>query len=275
MNKLNYLAILLLSFFPIIPLAVTAADIARDVRTGETAPQSSDGGYFEIGGGLGVFTSPIKGEDDGIGVQLFLAGQYQWRGFFIESIDGSSTDLSVGYNALNTQHWSFDVIGSSLNNDIVGSDNNELKGLSERNGDFLLGVRATGYFNNHILQLQLLDGVTNAHDGVIATIEAGRSWQVRNWNYHALLGWRYHEKQVVDYYLGISPEEAIATSLPEYNARAGSFLTTEIGATYPMSEHWVFRGTAAAVHLTDNLSASPIISNKNSGGLFATFSYVF
>ncbi len=253
-----------------------AADIARDVRTGETAPYSSDGGFFEIGGGLGVFTQPVTGEEEGLGVMIFLSGRYQWHGIFVESIDGSSTDLSFGYNAWNTHHWSLDVIASSLNSDIVGSDDNKkLKGLSERKGDLMVGARATGYYGNYILQLQLLNDVDNVHDGMVASIEGGRSWQVRNWNYHAVLGWRYNEKEVADYYLGISPKEARVTSLPEYEAGAGSLLTAEIGATYPISEHWVFRGTAGFKHLTDNLSKSPIIRNENSGSLFATFSYVF
>lgn len=271
----NYLGLSLLALLQTIPAAGMAADIARDVRIGETTPYSGNGGFFEIGAGAEVFSNPIKGEDDGLGLQIFLAGRYQWQGLFIESIHGSSSDISLGYNAWNTEHWSLDLLGTSFNGEIIHDDNEELKGLDDRNGDFLLGGRATGYFENYILQLQLVDGVTNVHDGVIASIETGRSWQVRNWNYHTVLGWRYHESQVVDYYLGVSPKEALATSLPEYTAGAGSIVTAELGVTYPMSEHILFRGTASLAHLTKALNDSPIIRDENSGSLSVSFSYVF
>ncbi|MEE9423909.1 MAG: MipA/OmpV family protein [Methylococcales bacterium] len=275
MKTSNYLKLSLLALLSIFSSAVMAADIARDIRIGETTPYSSDNNFFEIGGGVGLLAEPVKGEDDGFGIKIFIAGRYQWHGIFIESIDASSMDLIVGYNAWNTQRWSLDLIGTSLNNEVISDDNDELKGLNDRDGDFLLGARATGYYGNYIIQLQLLDGVSNVHDGVVTSIEAGRSWQVRNWNYHAILGWRHHQKQVVNYYLGVSQEEAQATSLPEYQAGAGSLLTAEIGATYPISEHWVFRGTASLLHLTSNLSKSPIIRDKNSGSLYTTLSYVF
>ena len=276
MNLSNHLKLFLLALMPIISTVTRAADIARDVRVGEAAPDLNNGGFFEIGAGVGLLASPVVGsDDDGATIKLFLAGSYQWRGLFVESIDGSSSNISFGYNAWNTPLWSFDAIASVLNNDIFVSDSKELKGLENRQGDFLIGARATGYFGDYILQLKLLDGVTHRHDGEFVGLEGGYSWQRRNWNYHTVLGWQYGAKELVNYYLGVSPEEALASTVSEYQAGAGSLFTAEIGATYPISEHWVFRGTARVEHLTENLSNSPIIGRKNHGFIFATFSYVF
>jgi outer membrane scaffolding protein for murein synthesis (MipA/OmpV family) len=275
MRNSNYIGLFALAVLQFSVPVVVAADIARDVRIGEKIPNSSDGGFFEIGAGLSLFDTPVRGEADGVGIEIVLGGRYQWHGLFFESIQDSSIFSSLGYNAWNNDQWSLDIIGSSVNGDIISGDNEELKGLTERDGDFLVGGRATGYFGQSIIQALLLKDASDRHDGIVASVEGGHSWQVRNWNYHTLLGLRYNSKEVVNYYLGINPEEASATSLPAYKAGAGAVLTAEIGATYPMSEHWVFRGTASVEHLTKNLNDSPIIKQENWPTLSATFSYVF
>lgn len=258
-----------------IPFSVVmAADIAREVRVAESSPEPSDGGFLEAGAGLVYRDAWVKGEDDGLGLAILLGGRYQWNGIFVEAIEGSSSLISVGYNAWNNDTWSLDVLGSNLNDLFVSDDNDELKSLEERDADFLVGARATGYFGDYLLQLQLQSDVSSTHDGVIASIQGGRSWQYRNWNFHSLAGLRYHSKEVVDYYLGVTPAEATAT-LPEFQADAGSVLTAEIGATYPISEKWVFRATAGYEHLTGGIDESPIIEGENPTRFKTTFSYVF
>jgi outer membrane scaffolding protein for murein synthesis (MipA/OmpV family) len=276
MRNSNYLGLFALAVLQFSTPVVIAADIARDVRIAEKTPDFSDGGFFEIGAGLEWSDTPVRGEDDDVGIEIVLGGRYQWRGLFFESIYDASSILSLGYNAWNNDQWSLDIIGSTVNGGgHISDDNEELKGLTEKDLDFLVGGRATGYFGQSIVQFLLLSDVSDRHDGMIASVEGGRSWQVRNWNYHTLLGLRYNSKEVSNYYLGITPEEASATSLPAYKAGAGAILTAEIGATYPMSDHWVFRGTASVEHLTKNLNDSPIIKQENWPSLSATFSYVF
>ncbi len=254
--------------------SVFAADIARDVRIGDNAPESRNGGFLEIGGGLFVESNPVRGEEDMAGIGVMISGRYRWNGLFIETIQHSSNALSLGYNAWNNENWSVDIIGTSINTEIITDDNKALEGLDKRKSDFLFGGRATGYFGNYVAQLQVVEDASDAHGGVITSLEGGRNWQVRNWNYHALLGIRYHSRKVVDYYLGIRPEEASAT-LPEYSADAGALFTTEIGVTYPLSEHWLFRGTAQYEYLSDALNQSPIINSNHYSTLSTTFNYVF
>lgn len=274
MKKIIYfgIAALISSYVPV--SSVSAADIAREVRVAESSPEPSDGGFFEAGAGFVYGDAWLKGEDDGLGLAILLGGRYQWNGLFVEAIEGSSSLISVGYNAWNNDNWSLDVLGSNLNDLFVSDDNEELESLKDRDADFLLGARATGYFGDYLLQLQLQGDVSSTHDGVIASIEGGRSWQYRNWNFHTLAGLRYHSKEVVDVYVGVTPAEATAT-LPEFKAGSGSILSAEIGATYPISEHWVFRATAGYQHLTEGISESPIIDGENFTKLKATFSYVF
>lgn len=272
-HPLNRIIVTLLLAMSLLP-SLLCADISRDVRSAETGPINSDGGFVELGVGLGVSDSPIVGDDNGLYAGITLGGRYQWRGLFIELAEISSTTLSLGYNAWNSDHWSLDILGSNFTNQIIDEDNTELEGLRERESDFLLGSRATGYYGNYIVQLQVGKDIGETHDGTIAQIEAGRSWQLRNWNLHTLFGYRYHSKEVVNYYLGIAEDESSAI-LPTYRGKVGAYYSAEVGLTYPLTEHWIFRGTAHYLYLDDELSNSPIITNKHSSEMFASFSYVF
>ncbi len=259
----------------------TVADIASDVRSSETSPSSTEGGFFELGVGFFAFDNPVRGGDNGIEIKLYLGGRYQWNGLFIEATEVSSSNLNLGYNAWNSEHWSFDLIGSQLNENIIDEDNHELKKfrgnndeLSTQGLDFLLGFRATGYYENNIIQLFLGQDISNTHDGMIGQIEAGRSWQIRNWNIHTLLGYRYHSEEVINYYLGVKPEQATAT-IPEYNADAGSIVTLEFGVTYPLAKHWVFRGTLQNEIFSDALNESPLLDNTSWSNFSTSLTYIF
>lgn len=269
-----YLQLVILAVLQLVSTAVWAADIARDVRISGSSPYSEDGGFFEIGSSQAFKTRPIIGEDDSFTINLFLSGRYQKNGFFIEAIEDSFTFLSLGYNVWNNDVWSVDLIGSSLNSDFIDNGSEELDGIEEKGADFLIGGRATGYFGNNIIQMNLLGDVSSTHDGIIASVEGGRSWQVRNWNYHALLGIRYNSKKVANYYFGVLPQEASST-IPAFTAKAGSIITADIGVTYPISEHWVFRSSAQLEYLTENLRDSPIVDGNYGTRFSTTFSYVF
>lgn len=267
--RITTLVILLMS-----SISVLAADIARDVRVGGVAASSRNGGFLEAGIGLFSSKDPVRGEEDEQGIGVLLSGRYQWHGLFIETIEHSVNTLSLGYNLWNNNHWSLDIIGTSINSEIITDDNKALEGLRKRKSDFLFGGRASGYYGNYVFQLQAVEDASGAHGGIITSLEGGRHWQKRNWNFHTLLGIQHHSQQVVNYYLGIRPDEASAT-LPEYHTGSGSFFTAEIGVTYPISEHWVFRSTAHYAQLSDNLNRSPIISSKHFNHLSTTLSYVF
>ncbi len=98
---------------------VFAADIATDVRSGNGAPDNSNGGYFEIGVEAGYANDPkVADDDEGWGGSLSLAGGYRYKGLFIEASQGTFDGLNLGYNLWNNQHWSVDLLAASLNGDI-------------------------------------------------------------------------------------------------------------------------------------------------------------
>ena len=220
----------------------------------------------------------LLGEDEqDTQVKVFINGRYQWRGLFVEAFAESYQGVVLGYNAFNTEHWSIDVIGHDQFEEISQEEYEQLQGIETRRGDFAVGVRATAYYHNFIMQFQVLHDITGNHGGVGGSTMIGRNWQWRNWNFHSLLGLHYQSADTLDYYFGVSSQEASA-QFPEYDLESETMFTAEVGVTYPLSEKWIWRSTLIFADVPEGISNSPIMSNEKTDDailLISGLSYVF
>ena len=257
-----------------------AGEIARDIRIG-TGPEmeQADGGYADLGFGIEASTGPkIKGSESGdVGITVVLNMGYQWRGYFVEALSDSQHGLVFGYNVLNTKNWTLDFVFGPENDEITEEDYDELAPLRDRYVDLTAGIRATGYFGHSIIQLQLRNEIlTNLHNGYSASLTMGRSWQVRNANLHALINYRHLSSDVVNYYFGVSNLEA-NTEFPQYTASSADSFSAEIGLTYPINETWIVRSKLSAIHIDEDISASPLMHPNERNAILSTITlnYVF
>ncbi|MBV1909468.1 MAG: MipA/OmpV family protein [Kangiellaceae bacterium] len=254
-----------------------AAGITRDVRDSANAEDArQDGGYYEMGLSVRAQNTIIfKGNEDdnklGFGVQI-NAG-YQWNGLFIDVNDDDG--FVLGYNALNTQHWSYDIVGGSIPG--IDSDNSDsFESLRKRESAGSLGIRTTGFYGKNIYQIEARKIHGNEVDGFQASFLAGTSWQYRNLNTHFIAGLHYSSSSVNDYYWGVRPEEA-SEEFPEYELKASTSLSAELGFTYPISESWVFRSKINYAFGSKEFSNSPLRADDTQHFIsaIASITYVF
>ena len=256
---------------------VMASGITRDIREGASAEETrEDGGYFEIG--LGHYSrnaTIFKGNEDdskhGFGARI-NAG-YQWKGLFVDLNDDDG--FSFGYNALNTKHWSYDLVAGTIQE--ISNDQSDLfVSLNKRQSASTLGLRATGFYGKNIFQVEVRDARNNEFNGFSASALAGTSWQIRNWNTHVIAGIHYSSSTINNYYWGVTPEE-VSADFSEYEADASTTFSTEFGVTYPISESWVFRGKVNYVYGSKEFANSPLRADdtKHFVGTSASISYVF
>jgi outer membrane protein len=263
------------------PLIVFAGDLSSDVRKGASGPDSGDGGYLEIGGGLKSYTSPIYGDPQGnekgeVHNELFvdISARYQYNGWFFEAFSQSLQQFSLGYNFYNGESWAVDLVGLSDHDEMDEDSSKDYRGLDRRRFDFLVGPRGTAYLDNYILQVHALKDIWSTHEGELYSVKLARHWQHRNWNYHAILGATYRTGEVMDYYYSIDADEA-SEKFPEFTAPGGMSYVIELGATYPISESWVFRGFIRRVQLDSDVARSPLILDDHGEMIVTAISYVF
>lgn len=279
MVRLNSLVFTALVFL-FAPFA-KAADLSRDVREGARNPQQGESNYIEVGFGVGIYTSPYYGmpESNAPHKNLFAGtldvnGYWQYKGFFLEAFSQSLEGFTLGYHWREGDQWSLDWVALQQHQELSKEESNDLKGLKTRYGDYMVGLRATRYLDNYILQLHALTDISGSHDGQVVSAKAAHHWQYKNWNIHAIASASYRTESVANYYFGVEPDDATEKFTP-FHAGAGFIQAYEIGVTYPLSQTWVFRGLYRHIELNPSWKGSPLLTSTHGNVVLTSFSYVF
>lgn len=255
---------------------VLSADISHTIRN-NTEEKASTENYFELGLGVAVGLGPSLTDDNDkwAGAHWIINGSYTWNGLFIEKYGESGDPILLGYNAYESDNWSLDfVLGPKFGG---LSFDDKFKDLDKRNSSTMFGARLTGYIGENIVQLSLKHDISGNSHGTSALALIGRNWQVRNWNFHGLVGFSFFDSRVNDYYYGVSKDEASRSQFTEYSPGANVNFHAEAGVTYPIAENWVFRSTARFGTVSDADMNSPLFETTRSTSMsFRTsLSYVF
>jgi MipA family protein len=261
--------------------ALWAADLSADIRKGAGDPHAGDGNYLELGFSIGVINTPFYAMAPDIEAGKYeLSGSldvnfhYQYKDFFVEAFSQSLEQFTLGYNFADGEHWALDLVALEQHEEISKDINDDLEGIKKRRADYMFGPRGTGYFGNYIVQLHALTDISETHGGQVYSLKFARHWQYKNWNFHGIISESYRSGRVVDYYFSVQPEDA-TEKFYAFDADAGFIHTFELGATYPLSQKWVFRGLLRHVELERQWVGSPLVVQGYGDLLITSFSYVF
>jgi outer membrane protein len=265
----------------IISLPVWAGDLSSDVRKGANNPHAGDSNYLELGFSTYALTSPFYGipEDAKKGAVTYAASldlnvHLQYKGWFMEGFSQSLEEFTLGYNFANGDRWSLDAVGLEQHPEISKDVSDDLDGIKTREADYMFGLRATGYYEDYIVQLHALTDISEIHYGQVYSLKVARHWQYKNWNFHGIVGASYRSERVADYYLSVKPEDA-TEKFTTFRAHAGFTQIFELGATYPLSQKWVFRSLVRHIELDNQWTDSPLIVSNGGNALVTSISYVF
>jgi len=259
---------------------VFAADIATDIREESTGPDTSDGGFFEFGVSLNQFTD---GEGLTAGFAPVLGFAYRKRGFFAEFHINATDAENLGYNLWNNNRWSIDLLGISGSVSRrgrsleIGDNSSDVRGdkaILNRPTLYLgTGIRLTGYFGNAVFQFRLLDDLIN-HNGVTSSARIGYNRQLKNWNVHGILIASYASKEANDFWYGVDDNKATERFTP-YEPDSSFEFSTELGASYPINEHVVFRSILQFKPFSKEITNSPLIDSNFAVRSMTSLNYVF
>jgi len=247
-----------------------------------------DGAYFDIGIGPKYYSDPFifnvdkdaVRNDYSSGVAYFINGRYQKNGFFIEFPQGTSkqsgTILSLGYNFLNTEHWSYDLRLAQNHRDLkhkLPKSNFMIKRVTHAK----LGLRILGDYGKTHLKL-IAAGSTGAK-GLYTSGWLSQNYQYNNWNFYSTVGIEYRNEDVVNYFYGISEDEFPDINeidgLSYYQGKSGFEYTGQVGFDYPMTKHWVFEGFARTTLLPSGITDSPLVDGNSISEAALLVKYVF
>jgi outer membrane protein len=257
--------------------------IAAEAVKKESTDNIRDGSYFDIGIGLIYQSDPfIFDNENDSGLDIFINGRYQKHGFFVEFPHGTSmqqnTILSIGYNFLNTEHWSYDL-RLAMNHRDLDYKLPKSNVVSSRVSHSKLGLRILGDFDNTHLKFIIAGASGDPESGVYASAWLSQNYQYSNWNFYTTVGIEYRNEDVVNYFYGIGENEFSGSNeipgLPSYQGKSGFEYTGQVGFDYPITTDWVFEGFARTTLLPSGITDSPLVDGNAVTEAAILVKYVF
>ena len=285
LNSPRHFMRILLLILTFVPTTVSASDIATSVAGG-VDNRLENGGYFELGASVySVNKVDIRqSEHQAVQPSLLISGMYQYNGLFVEMVHQSQDGINLGYNFWNSKNWSLDLLVANLKSSWARPEGADPATLNEAERNSYLmsedsiyvgaGFRATRYWDDHyVFQYRI---VSDYYDdqGIQSSARLGKSWQIRNWNFHALGSVEYSSATLNQYLFGVSSEEATAL-FPQYQPDSSFSYGVELGVAYPISESFVFRAMYRINMLSDEVTNSPFNQADHVSFFNASISYVF
>lgn len=226
--------------------------------------------------------------DNQLAISLFFDLYY--KGFFIQSnqrrSDGLFGNAELGYQIKVTNDWSLELISSTyvegfipeevIKNSKVKKEDSILNGLSERNASQGLGLRYSHFIGDDILSFDIARIVsTGSSNNWVMELYYSHFIPFRNWSIYTNAGITYLNKDTINYYVGIDPNE-VNDKRSYYQTDSDGFeLEFDVTALYPLAEKWTLNVGAKYDFYSKNVERSPII-NKRGDTLFTLgVMYVF
>lgn len=236
-----------------------------------------DGAYLDIGVGIGLQSYPFiyDGQEDS-GLDLYINARYQKNGFFVEFPHGTSkqqfTILSMGYNFLNTDNWSYDL-QLAMNHRDIEHEYKNIDQISNRVSHSKLGFRILGDFGDRNVKFIIAGASGDDDGGLYASAWLNQDYQYSNINYYFGVGIEYRNEDVVNYFFGTS--EIVVVGIPQYRGKSGFEYTGQFGTSYPMSENWVLESFLRVSLLPNGISDSPLVDDNKVIDAAVLIKYVF
>lgn len=233
---------------------------------------------FKLALGLGKRTNPLVDSSD---IPLILVPQISYYGerFFIEN-------LEIGYTLHDSEHFMLNAIltpgrdrGFFLREDInnffvdgaieftnslapsdepSGPEKVDIDDLHERRLAGLAGIELNSGWRNLQWQVQLLQDITNVHQGKELRFAFGSQHSFNRHAFSASAGFTWKSESLLNYYYGISTEEAGSTPFA-YEASDGFTPFVRLGWMKTLNRRWKLNGSIQYERLSSAISNSPVV----------------
>lgn len=237
---------------------------------------------LQVNMGAVFYNNPLKGveQDEFIDyVELALSFDLYYKGFFIQSNRRRSNpaDVDIGYQIASDENWAVDAIVKSYFEDISEDDllRSNASHLIPRDEALGFALRYSYYLDDAVLSVDIANIDTESSNSGWA-VESFYSYLIpyRNWEIYLGTGITFFSADTVNYYVGISEEEA-TSQVGYYRPGAAYELEAEAHAIYPLAEDWTLRFGITKSYLSDNYSKSPIGIRSNTTYIKLGVNYVF
>ncbi len=124
------------------------------------------------------------------------------------------------------------------------------------------------------IHAQVLDDVSNTHNGQTAWLSWSHPWYTTNSEVSLTLGVEWKSRKLVGYYYGVRPNEVLA-GRPQYDGASGTNTSIKLAGRYHLTEHLTLAAMAEREFLSAAITASPVVTSDAVNTFFTGLFYNF
>jgi len=225
-------------------------NVSADQYSSVSPNNSRDSDHIELSLLFGFGSFPLIGfnsantlgesEDDAFYFDFVIEGRVQHKKYFLELSRQSLDTYALGYSLYDNDQGSFELLAARLFSEIT---------------------RGHVDLDDSILQTEIGTNFSSEHFGYVGSVQLGHQKQFGNWRWHGLLGMRYFSDGVLNQYFSVSPNEN--AGIGEYIASDGFMASFQLGASYPLSEKFVFNVNFEFDEFPRAISKSPLAQGSS------------
>jgi outer membrane protein len=253
------------ALFSILVLVTSLPLFAQDEPASQTPPPSP----VQWSLGLGVVSSPrpYVGTDNSVLVIPLV--QLEYKKLYVQGI-------RAGFHLFEKGDVVFDVRARIVFAGLDPDDSPELDGIIERKSSIEGGFALDWSLGKYLLSATAFTDLLGRSGGQQVGLDFSRAWTFarKRWGLTPSVGVVWQSSDFVDYYVGVTPEEA-RPGRPPFQGESAVNFRASVFAYFALPPRVIFVGTVRVQHLDNEISSSPIVDKSRgySGLLGVTYRF--
>lgn len=226
-------------------------------------------GTAGLGGGLRLGQSPYLAADNDDQRDLDLIPLYLYEGKYL-----FARGASAGVHIVDADDYELNVFARYRFQQLDPGRNEFYDGLGKRrqtlDGGVQLGIaKAWGE-----LTLNWLTDTLDRHNGQEAQISYRYRFEAGSWSISPFLTWTYQDKNLTDYYFGVSESEA-TPERPQFSAGSSEWFAFGLNTAWHLNERIVLFANVGFAGADSDVMKSPLVEESNISTGFIGGTYTF
>lgn len=180
--------------------------------------------------------------------------------------------ISAGYLLSSGPHHRLSLAVMPEFSRLDAKDSPQLAGIRNRQWSLDGGASMEVFGRWGRYDVSVFHDVLNRSNGTEVSTGYQYPVQLGRWRLTPGAGLRWQNANLVDYYYGVSPAEAIP-GRAAYSPSSALSPYADVSLSTPITRHWRFRASAQYLRFADSIRDSPIVDRAGSASLILGFTY--
>ena len=165
-------------------------------------------------------------------------------------------------NSYNNYSWAFSVTAQPRPNNYQNTDSDILIGMNNKKSSLEAGLAFSATFNDAYIESMFLHDILNRYNSWLLKTEIGYKYKLGKFKFYPSLIFIYHSSKFLNYYYGVSHNEAITSNNKEYHLNNSLEFGLQTYIKYPLTSELSALFNIRIDSLAKEVINSPIIEDK-------------